>query len=304
MVSTFTPNVNLEEPARGDDVGVWDTPVNSNYTLLDLVVGANTAIGLGSGNVTLSIAQYRSNSLTFNSTLIQNTTVTFPSTFTKPYQVFHTCTGSSAFTITLATTVSGGAVVAIPPGIGVTVYCDGTNLTFTGGLPMVGAYWDYAGSSVPSWVTSCTKPPFLNADGTTFSSVTYPQLAVVLGGNTLPNSKGRTRFALDQGAGVISSAGTGFNATTVGGTGGGQASQLATTNLPPYTPTGTIAISNGIYGYTDPNESASGSGAVQAGLTLGAITATFSGAAQGGASTPFTNLPPAYIGGLVMIRAA
>jgi hypothetical protein len=26
MASTFTPNIQLEEPARGDDVGTWDTP--------------------------------------------------------------------------------------------------------------------------------------------------------------------------------------------------------------------------------------------------------------------------------------
>ena len=40
MASTFTPNIQLEEPARNDDVGVWDTPVNNNMTLVDLVVGA------------------------------------------------------------------------------------------------------------------------------------------------------------------------------------------------------------------------------------------------------------------------
>ncbi|MEH2547137.1 hypothetical protein V1283_003782 [Bradyrhizobium sp. AZCC 2262] len=28
MVSTFTPNIQLEEPARGDQVGFWHTPVN------------------------------------------------------------------------------------------------------------------------------------------------------------------------------------------------------------------------------------------------------------------------------------
>ena len=38
MASTFTPNIQLNEPARNDDVGTWDTPVNSNMTLIDLVV--------------------------------------------------------------------------------------------------------------------------------------------------------------------------------------------------------------------------------------------------------------------------
>jgi hypothetical protein len=34
MVSTFMPNVQLEEPARGDDI--WDTPMNNNTGAIDL----------------------------------------------------------------------------------------------------------------------------------------------------------------------------------------------------------------------------------------------------------------------------
>jgi microcystin-dependent protein len=304
MVSTFTPNINLEEPARGDDVGTWDTPVNNNMTLLDLVTGANTTVGIGSGNVTLSIAQYRSRCLTFNSTLIQNTTITFPSTFLKDYTVIHTATGSSAFTITLATTVSGGQVVGIPPGIGVSVYNDGTNLKIVGGLPVVGTYVDVGYSAVPNWVTASTVPPFLNCNGTTFSGTTYPQLAVVLGGTTLPDGQGRSRFALNGGTGRITSAGGGIDGNTLLAAGGVQTNTLVTGNLPAYTPTGTIGIGGGTFAYTDAAESAAGGGIIQAGFNLATITGTFTGAAQGGVSTPFANLPPGYVGGITMIRAA
>jgi hypothetical protein len=91
MASTFTPNIQLEEPARGDDTGVWDTPVNSNSTLLDLTIGANSVIGLNNSNVTLSAAQFRSRMITFNSTLTASVTITFPSTFIKDYKIFNQC---------------------------------------------------------------------------------------------------------------------------------------------------------------------------------------------------------------------
>ena len=96
MVSTFTPNIQLEEPARGDQVGVWDTPVNNNETLTDLVVGAITTIGLNNSPVVLAAAQFQSKGITFNSTLTGSVAITFPSSFKKSYEIRNICTGSSA----------------------------------------------------------------------------------------------------------------------------------------------------------------------------------------------------------------
>src|SRR6266852_408192 len=175
MASTFTPNIQWEEPARGDDVGTWDTPVNNNGTLIDLVTGAIATIPLNNSNIVLSNAQFRSKGITFNSTLTGSVTITFPTSFTKSYEIQHLCTGSSAFTITLATT-AGGQVIAVPPGETIDCFNDGSNLKFKN-LERVGAYWDYAGSSVPSWVSGCTIAPYLNCDGTVFSSATFPVLA-------------------------------------------------------------------------------------------------------------------------------
>src|SRR5882672_2280586 len=106
MVSTFTPNINLEEPARGDLVGVWDTPVNANMSVIDLVVGSAVGINLNNSPVVLSAAQFQSNILVFSSTLTGSVTITFPSTFKKSYVVRNACSGSSAFTVTLQTTVA------------------------------------------------------------------------------------------------------------------------------------------------------------------------------------------------------
>src|SRR6266478_6484864 len=165
MASTFTPNVNFEEPARGDDVGTWDTPVNNNMTIADLIVGGIATIGLNNANVVLSAAQFRSAGITFNSTLTGSVTITFPTSFTKAYKVRNLCTGSSAFTITLATTAAGGQVIGCPPGQPFECVNDGANIYFHNFGPPIGGYWDYAGSSNPAWNSVCTIAPYLNCDG-------------------------------------------------------------------------------------------------------------------------------------------
>src|SRR5882724_8789878 len=116
MVSAFTPNIQLEEQSRGDQVGTWDTPVNNNMTLVDKVVGAITTIGLNNSNVVLSSPQYQSKTIIFNSTLTGSVTITFPTSFIKSYEIQNLCTGTSAFTITLKTTAAGGQVICAPPG--------------------------------------------------------------------------------------------------------------------------------------------------------------------------------------------
>ena len=300
MVSTFTPNIQLEEPARGDQVGTWDTPVNANMTLLDLTIGGITNIMLNNSPVILSAAQFQCQTLVFSSTLTGSVTITFPTSFKKPYVVRNACSGSSAFTVTLQTTAAGSQVICAPPFDNVTILNSGTDIVFVN-LDRVGAYWDYAGSSVPAWVSGCTVPPYLNCTGAAFSSATYPQLAIILGGTTLPDSKGRARYTLDQSAGRLSSAVAGFNPNVVGAGGGDQ-------NIPAHT-----------HGVTDPGHVHTGS------FIMGVNPGTGDFAARGVINTisesvtidshttgltvnvsgtgTAANVPPVYIGGITMIRA-
>jgi len=307
MVSTFTPNVQLEEPARGDDVGTWDTPVNANTTTIDLIAGGISTISAAAGSVVLSAAQFKSNNITFNSTLIASITVTFPTSFIKPYTVGNLATGSSAYVITLGTSATGGQQIALPPGEFVDVFNDGTNLKFRN-LGRVGEYWDYAGSSVPAWVSGCTVPPYLNCDGSTFNSSVYPQLFVVLGSSVLPDSRGRFRAGLNQGTGRITSGSGGVDGNTRGASGGAQAFTIGTTNLPPYTPGGSVSVSGGtnlIQGVLNISVGTGGLVAYAGSPTNVTVnTGTFTGNAQGGVSTPIPEIPPAYIGGITLIRAA
>jgi hypothetical protein len=297
MVSTFTPNIQIEEPARGDDVGIWDGPVNSNMTLLDLTIGAINTIGLNNSNIILSAAQFRSKGITFNSTLTGSVVATFPTSFTKSYEIQNQCTGSSAFTITLATTAAGGQAICCPPGITIDCFNDGTNIKFKN-LPPIGSLWDYAGSSVPNWVSGCTVAPWLNCDGTAISSSVYPFLPVVLGSSLLPDIRGVTRYALGQGTGRLTTALGGLDGTTNFSLKTTQAT-IGTSNLPPYTPSGTLALS-GVVG-TGTNGPLPGSAAGGPGGQA-ANNGTFAGNPQGGVS----NVMPvgsAIVCGITMIRA-
>lgn len=304
MVSTFTPNIQLEEPARGDDVGVWDTPVNNNMTLLDLVAGGRTTISGAAGSVTLAAAQYECKTITLNSTLIASIALTFPTSFTKSYEIYHSCTGSSAFTITLQTTAAGGQAVCASPGEIIDVINDGTNIRFKN-LGRIGEYWDYVGSSMPNWVSGCTVPPYVNADGSACSSATYPVLFGLVGA-TLPDSRSRARIATGQSAGRISSAVSGFAPDTVGASGGAQAVVIGQSNLPAHN-----------HPVSDPGHThATNAAVVTSGLAFGGNTgAATTGAVNTAAVTgltvsnstyanqAFPVLQPTYVGGLTLIRA-
>ena len=300
MVSTFTPNIQLEEPARGDYVGTWDTPVNANMTLIDLVVGGRTTISGAAGSAVLAAAQFQCKTITFNSTLLASIVVTFPTSFTKSYEIYHTCTGSSAFTITLQTT-AGGNILAIPPGEICEVMNDGTNIGFKN-FGRIGSYWDHAGSSVPNWVSGCSIPPYLACTGVTFSSATYPVLATILGSTTTPDHRGRTRVAVDGGAARLSSAVAGFNPDTVGAGGGSQNYQQHAHTIsitdPGHTHTSDAITSGGVSPY---NTAAGGnlkSATINSAFT--GITATASNSGTGTSG----NVQPTLVGGIVMIRAA
>ncbi len=234
MVSTFTPNIQLEEPARGDDVGVWDTPVNSNMTLTDKVVGGIASISLNNSPVVLSAAQFQSKTITFSSTLTGNVTITFPTSFIKSWEIFNLCTGSSAFTVTLGTTNATGLVICAPPGEGIDIISDGQNLRYKN-FGRIGSYWDYAGSSVPNWVSGCSIAPYLDCNGTTFSSASFPALAAILGSTTLPDFRGRSPHYANEGTGRLTSAGAGIDGNTLFAVGGTNGTLLSTSQVPTLT---------------------------------------------------------------------
>lgn len=299
MVSIFSSNILLEEPAHGDQTGVWDTPLDSNWTILDRILGGVTTLGLNNSNVALLSSQYQSKTIVFNSTLTGSVTITFPTSFVKSYEILNQCSGSSAFTITLATTAAGGQVICAPPSELIDVRNGGANLTYTGLRHRVGKFWDYAGSSLPSWISGCTVPPYLNCDGTTFSSATYPQLATVIGSTTLPDSRGRGRWALNQGSSRVTTAISGLNGDTRFAGGGGELMQQHNH---------TITDPGHTHGHNAQLNAATGQDALTRNELLSnggaTINSAFTGITANNAMTGNTqNMPPVYIGGMTLIRA-
>jgi len=309
-MSTFTTTKQLEEVARGADVGTWDTPTNSNWSIVDAALGQIATQSLNNTPVILNAAQFQCCQLVFNSTLTGNVSITFPTSFTGPYVIQNNCTGSSAFVITLQTTAAGGQIVGCPFGEIFDVFNDGTNIKFRN-FGRIGTYEDWMVSALPGWVTACTVPPYLNCIGGSFSSAVYPTLAVMLGGTTLPDTRSKVRIPLAQGATVVSSSGSGVAAGTLGATGGDQLTQAHT-----HTSSGVTTVESNDHTHTltamqqSVTAVISGGGAFlgnNVGITTSGVSATHThsftvttGSAGGGAAQ---NMPPVYVGGITVVRA-
>ena len=297
MASIFTPNVGIEEPASGDYVGTWDQPVNNNSTLLDLLIGGTATVTINSTSITLISSQFRCKTLIFSSTLTANTVVTFPSSFTKSYEILNSCTGSSAFTLTLQS--GAGLHVCPPPGEFVDIINTGTNFYFKN-LGRVGSLWEHGGSSVPNWIVGCSQLPYLICDGTSFSSATYPILSNYLGGITLPDLRGVSRATLNQGTARLSIGNTNLSIA------GSENIQINTANLPAYTPSGTIGVTttslSNLMQVGAANGFAGGVGFAFNNVNP-TISSTFAGTPQGGTRAAFSVLTPTTVCGITMIRA-
>lgn len=135
---------------------------------------------------------------------------------------------------------------------------------------------------------------------------------------TLPDWRGRTIAGLDDmgnvAAGRLSTTYFGSSPIVLGNAGGGENKTLVTANLPPYTPGGNIAVVNGAITITnqsnlrvvsgDNNNNGGGGGSFSAmassvppslGASQAASSATFTGTAQGGVSTPVSAVQPTML---------
>jgi len=298
---TFTTNKSLGLPAVGGDTGVWGQPLNNNSSVLDASLGGAVSIPISSvsGALTLLASNYNNVFISFTGALTQNTVVTLPAVGSF-YTVQNLTTTTSAFTVTLQTTAIGSQAIGCPPSRPQDILTDGTNVKFRG-MHHIGEYWDYAGSSVPSWIAACTVPPYLNCDGTTFSSATYPYLATILGSTTLPDSKGRVRAYLNQGSGRLLSS-NGVDGNTIFSGGGSQATTLSSLHLPKLVDPGHV------------HDVLTGASAGTGGAVLGAAAASnFAPSAADTHTTGITYgsssqigapiIPPTFISGLCLIRA-
>lgn len=305
-----TANKFFDQPTRGSLIGNWDPPLNNITGIVDNSFGGTAAIGLTNSPVTLSSGQYQCVFLKFTGAITANIPITLPPVGSF-YTVINETTNSSAYYLTAQTTAAGGAVIGIPPGAMTDIMTDGTHTRYKN-MPSVGSYMDYAGSSTPAWIDACTTKPYLYCNGAAFSSATYPHLANLLGGTTLPDFRGRAAFQLNDGTSRLQSSVGGVDGNTIFASGGSESVTLSSLHLPniafPVTDPGhTHTITNDAnFGTTGP-EQTGGAG------TMGSITVSsivFSSAVtsisvnSGGGGTSMPHLGPSIVAGIRLIRAA
>jgi len=156
-------------------------------------------------------------------------------------QGWWTIDNQSAGSFVATITIGSGQVIAVEQGTTADILIDGVNVKFRN-LPPVGTYLDICDATTPAWITACTVPPYLNCDGSSFSAVTYPYLNSKLGGNTLPDFKGRNAYYMNQGSGRLTTAGAGIDGNVRFSSGGHNGVTLTAAQIPSLTSSGSNTI--------------------------------------------------------------
>lgn len=314
MPDPTTTNRSLFVPTRGSDVGTWDVPVNANENLIDTIVGGIVIIPVTNTNVTLNSTQYANGTIVVTGTLTGSVAIIFPAV-QGWWSILNQTTNSGGVSFALyAASVGGANKIGCPPGEHTFFQVNGTTGVNYVNLDRVGSYLDLARSTVPLWISGSTVPPYLNCDGTTFSAVTYPALADVLGGTTLPDLRGRARFYLNGGTNRINTGGSGIDGDTILSTGGDQNVPIQQTNLPAIRPTGTVSrptitVNSNVVGLIGLPQTTGGLQVfLPGGSSLNIAAAldsdpVFTGNFLG-SGTNLNKMPPTQISGLCLIRAA
>jgi microcystin-dependent protein len=276
--------------------------MNGDWLIADNVLGAVTSIALSNANVTLSTSQAQANVIRLTGVLTTNCAILVP--LQKSYIIDNQTTGN--FYVAVEATGSSTSV-GLPQGSARLMYSDGTNVKYAVEDAMPGTYHYFAGATYPTWMFGFNpKLPYLICDGSAFSGATYPALATQLGGTTLPDMRGRTMFALDPTGSRI----TGFSFSPDGNTrnavGGIQFSQLDTNTLPSHN----HGVNDPSHAHALPYNSAVngpvGGGSVpRTGFGFADSTAAaFTGISIqfNGSNSLFSNVPPAIIAGVVMVK--
>jgi microcystin-dependent protein len=205
-------------------------------------------------------------------------------------------------------------------GIGVSI--GGTKVSEFTAAGIASGVWS-PGMIIPWALTTVPNSLWVMPYGQTLSRTSYAvlwalaQIEIAAGNTFFTNGdgsttfgigdlRGRVPFAWDKmggsASGRLTTAGGGVDGTTLGATGGAQNTTLITANLPPYTPSGTVAISqiNTLNSTAGPGSVGNISVPSTVGGSLYLNSGTFTGSAQGGTSTAFSNVPPAIVTNFIL----
>jgi len=128
VTSTFSTNKGLEEPASGDYVNAWATPVNANWTSIDTALGGTTSIsvtGISAPTTTLTLTQYRPPNIEFTGTLGANLNYQIPTGIGGLWSINNGTSGAFTVTFSIAAgnslTLAAGRTLVVSNGATVSV---------------------------------------------------------------------------------------------------------------------------------------------------------------------------------------
>lgn len=184
-----TTNKNIEKPAYNSYIDTWNTPLNSNFDVIDAAFGSTTSLNATGGSATLTAAQYEPLFLSITGAISAPVTYTIPSGVGGQWIVYNGTTDSSGgpHAITIASG-GGGTSVALTRTLRTIIISDGTNIrelsylkttsfpvsvanggtgatTLTANNVLLGN-----GSSSPQFVAPGTTGNVLTSNGTTWQS--------------------------------------------------------------------------------------------------------------------------------------
>jgi microcystin-dependent protein len=124
-----TTNKNIEKPAYNSYIDTWNTPLNSNFDVIDAAFGSTTSLNATGGSATLTAAQYEPLFLSITGAISAPVTYTIPSGVGGQWIVYNGTTDSSGgpHAITIASG-GGGTSVALTRTLRTIIISDGTNI--------------------------------------------------------------------------------------------------------------------------------------------------------------------------------
>lgn len=124
MVSTFTTNKNIEQPAFNDFIDSWQVPVNANWAIIDKALGSSTTInttGL-SGTIALTATQYQALTIRFTGTPAGAITYSVPSPVGGSWVVRN----DTPISVNFVSAAAPGVPVTVPTLANTIATCDGS----------------------------------------------------------------------------------------------------------------------------------------------------------------------------------
>jgi len=208
---TYTPNKNLIKPAFNEFIDSWNTPVNTDWDIIDKAFAGEFIVSTTGGTTTLTQDNCQNVYIRISGALTSNAIIRFPASVRGFYIVDNITTGAS-FSVTLSSAGGSPGLSALAVRNACTfIYSDGTNVILADNANLTAtAPLNIAGSTL-----SLTAPVSVSFGGTGATSLTAN--SVILGNGTsavlgvAPGTAGN----------VLTSNGTTWTSSPASGGGGG-----------------------------------------------------------------------------------